>query len=284
MTSSFVVIARGCHRRPSARATSLASALALLALAGCSDSGTTGPHTLKPTPVDVSALVTTASNGSYNGVARSLVLLPAFVTSAINTADCPYSSKDQEFVCAPVVRNGITSKTAYQLLDASGHPLSTADALTLAAVRVITDVDGTTSLVSTTTGTVSSTTLHSHADNTLSGLLTTKHTLNGLTTDHDTLASVFSGFATKLAMSATTTVTSLDIPTTAGAFPAAGSIASDASTSETLGSGTPFTSSSHAVITFNGTSRITISLGIGATLQRCTLDLTHASTIVCAPG
>lgn len=287
MPISFVVLARGRHRGSPARATFQAAAVVslvvLTALAGCSDSST-GPHTLKPTPVDVSALVTAASNGSFSGVARSLVLLPAFIASPINTGDCPYSSKDQAFVCTPVVRNGITSKTAYQLLDASGHPLSTVGALTLAAVRVITDIDGTTSLVSSTSGTVSTTTLHSHADNTLSGLLTTQHTLNGLTTERDTLSSVFSGLATKLAISATTTVASLDIPTAAGAFPAAGTITSDASTSESLGSGAPFTSSSHAVVTFNGTSVVTIVLGAGTAVQHCSLDLAHASNFACTPG
>lgn len=284
MPSSFVVTVRDrCSGSP-VRAVVLTAAL--VALAGCGDSST-GPqplHTVKPTPVDVSALVTTAANGSYNGVARSLVLLPAFTTTPINTAACPYSSANQDFVCTPVVQNGITIKTTYQLLDANGHPLSTADALTLAGVRVITDVDGTTSLVSPTTGTVSTTTLHTHADNTLSGLLGDKHTLNGVTTERDTASSVFSGLATKLAISATTTVANLDIPLAAGAFPASGTITSDASTSETLGSSTPFTSTSHAVITFSGTSTVTIALTFGSSSQHCTLDLTHAAGLTCTPG
>jgi hypothetical protein len=255
----------------------------LVALAACGDQST-GPHTIAPTPVDVSALVTSATNASYNGVARSLVLLPAFVTSPINTAACPYSSKDQAFVCTPIVRNGITAKTSYQLLDSGGHPLSSADALTLASIRVVTDVDGTTSLVSTTTGTISSTTIHSHADNTLSGLLTDKRVLNGVTTERDTLSSVFSGLATQLSISATTTVAKLDIPQTAGAFPATGTITSDASTTESLGGSTPFTSNSHAVITFNGTSSVTITLAVGSFSQHCTLDLTNAAGLTCTPG
>lgn len=266
-----------------ARVRAMSLAAAVVALAGCSDS-TTGPHTIPVKPVDVSALVTAASNTSFNSVARSLVLLPAVVASAINTSSCPYSSTVQQFVCAPVVRNGITYKTAFQLLDANNHPLSSPNAETLAAVRSITDIDGTTSIVSTTTGTVSTTTIHSHADNTLSGLLTTKHTLNGLTTERDTLSSVLSGLATKLSISATTTVANLDVPANASAFPASGTITSDASTSESLGGSTPFTSSTHAVITFDGTSVITIALGIGTTSQHCTLDLAHASSLSCTPG
>lgn len=266
-----------------ARVRAMSLALALVALAGCSDSAT-GPHTIPVTPVDVSALVTAASNTSFNSVARSLVLLPAVVGSPINTASCPYSSTTQQFVCTPLVRNGITYKTAYQLLDASNHPLSSPNAEALAAVRSITDVDGTASSVSTTTGTVSTTTIHSHADNTLSGLLTAKRTLNGLTTERDTLSSVFSGLATTLSISATTTVANLDIPATATAYPASGTITSDASTSESLGSSTPFTSSTHAVITFSGTSSVTIALGIGTTMQHCTLDLAHASSLSCTPG
>jgi len=284
MPRSLIVILRGRRGGSPARAALLTAAL--VAVAGCGDSST-GPqatHTIKPTPVDVSALVTAATGSSYNGVARSLVFLPAFTMSPINTAACPYSSKDQGFVCTPVVQSGITIKTTYQLLDASGHPLSAADALTLAAIRVITDVDGSTSLVSPTTGSLSTTTLHSHANNTLSGLLTDKRTLNGVTTERDTAASVFNGLATKLAVSATTTVANLDIPSAASAFPASGSITSDASTSESLGNSTPFTSTSHVVITFSGTSTVTIALTVGSSSQHCTLDLLHASGLSCTPG
>src|SRR6476659_6874470 len=132
----------------------VAALFAAAALAACSDSST-APRASGPAPVDVSALVAQATNGSYSTISRSLVLLPAVVVNPVNTANCPYSSAVQEFVCTPVRNNGITFKAAYQLLDKDGHPLSTVDATTLAAVRTITDLDGTISGVSTTTGTAS---------------------------------------------------------------------------------------------------------------------------------
>jgi hypothetical protein len=252
------------------------------ALAGCGSDSTTSPPSSAPKSVDVSAFVNAASNSSYGGIARSLVLLPAYsAASPVNATACPFSSADQLFECAPVTRNGITFKTSYQLLDASGRPLSVADATTLAAVRTIIDVDGTTSFVSTTAGITSATTIHSHSDNTLSGLLTSKHTLNGSSTERDTLATVSGSTATKIAVTATTTVDKLDIPTMAGAYPATGTITSDATTSIGLGGGTPFTTTTHASITFNGTSVVTITLGLGSTTERCTLDLTSASSLVC---
>ncbi|MGH7616821.1 MAG: hypothetical protein ACREPM_06300 [Gemmatimonadaceae bacterium] len=253
------------------------------AFAGCgSDSNTapTGPNT----SVNVPALVAAASNTTYGSLARSLALAPVIAIPAVNTSACSYSSTDQEFVCPTATSSGLTMKSAFQLLDANGNPLSVADAATLAAVRTIIDVDGTTSFVSTTSGTVSATTVHSHSDNTLSGLLTDKHTLNGATSERDTISTVFGGITTKLALTATTAVSSLDIPTTAGAYPATGSITTDAGTTETFGSAPPFASNTHVVVAFNGTSVVTITLGIGASTQRCTLDLAHASNLSCTAG
>jgi hypothetical protein len=259
-----------------------AAAVAFAAvLAACGADTRTAPST-QPI-VDVSALVAAASNTTYNTVARSMVLLPAVVTSPINTANCPYSSATQQFVCAPVTSNGLTFKASYQLLDASGHPLSVADATMLAAVRAITDLDGTSSFVSPTSGSVSATTIHSHADNTLSGLLTDKHILNGASSERDTLSSVFGGIASKLAITASTTTAALDV-SASGGYPASGTITSDATTTSTFGSTTtPLTTTTHAVVQFNGTSVVTITLGIGSTTERCTLDLAHASNISCTP-
>lgn len=267
--------------RISSHVTRAAVAVGLAAvLAACGADTRTGPTAR---PVDVSALVAAASNTTYNTMARSLVLLPAVVPSPVNTANCRYSSASQQFVCAPVTSNGLTFKAAYQLLDASGHPLSVVDATMLAAVRAITDLDGTSSFVSTTSGSVSVTTIHSHSDNTLSGLLSDKHILNGATTERDTLSSVLGGIATKLAITASTTTAALDV-SASGGYPASGTITSDATTSSTFGSTTtPLTTTTHAVVTFNGTSIVTITLGIGSATERCTLDLAHASNISCSP-
>jgi len=262
---------------------SVLGAALVAALAGCgSDSPTmpSPPTSQTPKSVDVSALVGTASNSTYGGLARSLVLLPSYTAaSPVNAAACPFSGADQLFECGPVTIDGITFKTSYQLLDAGGHPLSTADATTLAAVRTIIDVDGTASFA--TTGVTSTATIHSHSDNTLSGLLTSRHTLNGQTTERDTLATVSGSTATKLAVTATTTVDKLDIPTTVGAYPATGAITTDATTSISLGGGTPATVQTHASITFNGTSVVTITITVGSATQRCTLDLANPASLAC---
>jgi hypothetical protein len=255
------------------------------ALAGCgSDSPTTPSQTPSQAakPVDVSALVAAAANSTYGGIARSLVLLPAYsAMSPVNTSACPFSSADQLFECAPATISGITFKVSYQLLDAGGHPLPSADATTLAAVRTITDVDGTTSFVSSTTAGITSTaTIHSHSDNTLSGLLTNQHTLNGSTSERDTLT-LSGSTATKLAITATTTVDKLDVPTKAGAYPATGTITTDATTSISLGGGTPVSTQTHASITFNGTSVVTITISVGSATQRCTLDLANPASLAC---
>jgi hypothetical protein len=260
-----------------ARATSIITLAA--GLAACGSDSATAPR--GPTvPPDVSALVTASANSTFGGLARSLVAVPGVASVPINTAACPYTASANAFVCAPVTTNGITYKASYQLLDAGGHPLSVADGATLAAVRTIIDVDGTASFVSTTTANVTATTIHSHSDNTLSGLLTTKHVLNGTTADRDTLSTVGNGLATKIAVTATTTVANLDIPTAAGAYPATGTITSDASTTVGLGTST-FATTTRAVVTFNGTSVVSITLGIGSTTERCTFDLAHAGTFSC---
>src|SRR5262245_649386 len=98
---------------------SVLGAALVAAVVGCgSDAPTTPPPSQTPTSVDVPALVAAASNSTYGGIARSLVLLPAYsAASPVNTGACPFSSPDQLFECAPTTIGGITFRVSYQLLD-----------------------------------------------------------------------------------------------------------------------------------------------------------------------
>jgi hypothetical protein len=255
----------------------LAAATLAAALSACGSDSSVAPTNEK---LDVAALVASSSGASYNAGARSLATLPnTNTTPSVDPALCPFSAANQLFECAPVTRNGLTFKTAYALLDGSGHSLSQRVASSVASIHTLIDINGTTTVTAGNASTAI--TLNSHSDHTLSGLLTDTRVLNGTSTEHDTTATTIGGSTTHTAIDATTTTANLEIPRASGEWPATGTITTDVKTKSSLRVG-ELTTSIRAVTTFNGTSTVTTALTIGGHTTTCKLDLSGKVAPACS--
>jgi hypothetical protein len=156
----------------------------------------------------------------------------------------------------------------YQLLDASNRPQSELNPATTAAIRSVSDISGTLTLSS---GLTSGLTLNRHGDQTLSGLLTDTHTLNG--TSNSTQTMTLSG--TSLALTTVETVNNLVLPRRGSGdrWPQSGSITIDM----TVGTG-PTT---RMTMTFNGTSTVVMEFSSagGGGPRTCNVDLQNPASI-----
>jgi hypothetical protein len=170
----------------------------------------------------------------------------------------------------------------YYLLDAAGHSQSALDPNTTAAIRNVVDVSGTLrSSSDSLSGTIG---LTSHSDMTMSGLLTDKRVVNGTAKMHSdvnlTKPDVIRGIS-----DATSTTTNLTMPAQvdpAKPWPTAGTVATDATTTAS-GAGTPSaTIAMRTVMTFNGTSTVTMTITIGGTTSTCRVDLTGKTATTCS--
>ncbi len=250
-----------------------------IAVAACSsDSSSTSPTSNN---LDVSSLVAATSTASFTGGSRALVSLPSdAVVPTINPTLCPFSTTNQDFECSAMTSSGLTFKTDFTLLDASGHSLSQPVAGSVDQVRAIVDVSGTLTPASTS----ASITISSHSDNTLSGIIANNRILNGASHEHDsvTTGTSGSGSATTTVFDATTTTSNLQIPTTSGQFPASGTITSDVNAQTTIGSLPKVTSTAHIVTTFNGTSIVTTTLTVSGHTTTCKIDLSGKTAAACS--
>jgi hypothetical protein len=239
-------------------------ALAYAVLAACGDS--TAPNrvvtvdTLLAEVNDVQAIGNTAFG--LGGVATSPGLIPL-------GQECPFNSVSQSFVCPSHTTQGITINLFYQLFDGSGATQSAFSPTTTAAIHTVTDISGTVTPPGGLPG--SAFTLTSHNDQTMSGLLTDTHTLNG---SGNTLIGDESSTTT-----VATTITNLVLPNRGSAkhYPQSGTIATDiTSTLEGLGSFTM-----NITMTFNGTSVVTMTFTSDGTTETCTFDLDNPSSGTC---
>ncbi len=248
------------------RARHLALAAAAL-LAGC---GGDSSVSTTSTPVDLAQVFNELSLPAISGATSAAAGMSgptAPLRGGVPTG-CSYAIASQAFVCAPVTANGITITQSYSLLNASGGALSFFEPTSLAAVRVQSTITGT----ETTGG--DSFTIDGRQDRTLSGLQTSKHTLNGTTTTNlsGTFgAGAFTPSAEPFTMTIKSTTTDLVIPANADAktYPASGTIALEQTM--TLRTLAPFTT--RIVLTFNGTSNVKITID-GIAVSGCsTIDL-----------
>ena len=208
---------------------------------------------------------------------------PIASTPALVPSSCQYSASTQGFVCPPLSSNGLTISATFFLLDAAGHFQSQPDAATTAAIRTVTDVAGTSKLDQA--GNSGSMTLANHQDMTLSGLLTGQHVLNGRATMHADLT-LTSPAAMHAVIDQTSVTANVALPKAGGSspWPTSGTVTTDATTATTLSS-LPVNTTTHSVLTFNGSSTVTIAMTIttGSTsfTTTCTIDLAGASAPVC---
>jgi len=246
----------------------------LVAVGSCSDS--TSPTS------DVDALVDQMSgNGiaSYSTAALAasgVTTTPVAVPSA-SSSSCSFTASTQFFDCAPITGGGLTITRSFQLLDASGQALSTMDPAAVVALRTVTSIKGTpTPLAGTNLPTM---TIDRHEDATMSDLKSATHVLNGTSTQKVTLA-LPSGTMTS-DESSTTSNLLLPKPTPTVHWPLGGSITTDRTM--TFPGVAPQTSQD--VISFDGTSVMTVKHTLGTISFPCKIDLSKppgASPAVCS--
>ena len=242
----------------------LALAAAAL-LAGCGADSSVSPNT---TPTSLDQVFREMSLPAVSGATTAAAGFSG-PTAPLGTSvptGCSYALASQSFVCAPITASGITITQSYTLLNGSGGPLAFFDATSLAAVRMQGTITGT---ETTADGTF---TIDGRQDQTLSGLRTSKHVLNGTTTMN--LSGTFgvgTASAQPVIIGIKSTTTDLVVPANPGAnaYPASGTIGID----ETIAlAGLPSVTS-RIVLTFNGTSKVKITIN-GASISGCsTIDL-----------
>lgn len=245
------------------------SAGLLVLAASCASNEVTNPT------VDVNAVVDQMSGSggaSYSSAAFSASVpgvAPGVALPSSALTPCAYSATSQRFECAPVTTNGLTITRSYALLDASGQALSTPNPATIAAIRTITDVKGT----ATPPGAaVPSITIDRHEDATMSDLHAAVHVLNGTSTQKLSFALAGSTYNSNEA--STTANLKLPQPTAAVHWPLGGTITTDRTITITGLSAVP----SHEVLSFDGTSVMTLTMTSGALTRTCKIDLSKPGT------
>ena len=254
----------------------------MVAIAGCRSSDATGPSS---STLDLSALI--GEMGIGNGNVAGAVGVGGFVVpsaSPIVPSSCQYSASTQGFICATLTSNGLTFNATFFLLDAAGHFQSQPDAATTDAIRTVSDLSGTVKLDQA--GSSGSMTLASHQDQTLSGLLAGTHVLNGTSTTHSdiTLTAPTAMHAVSDSKSVSANIT-LPKSGAASHWPTSGTMTTDATSTTQFGSQS-VTGTTHSVLTFNGSSTVTmtttITSGSSSITTTCKIDLTGASAAFCS--
>jgi hypothetical protein len=240
-------------------------ALAVLAAACGSDSATS------PTPAVQANLSQAFSELGHPAVSDALGGIAAIFVSSASTSGCTYAAASQTFVCPTQSESGISLAFSYALLDASGATQSAFKPTATNAVHTIAVLSG------TTTELGPALTIDGRQDLTISGLLSTTHSLNGTSSFHLT-GSIPSGTGSgtiPVGFVSKTTITNLVLPTTAGGWPASGTIALE----ETLDG---VTGTDRVLLTFNGTSKITMVFTASTGhVQHCTMDLSKGAAVAC---
>jgi hypothetical protein len=253
-------------------------AAAAMFAAACSASSDTSPNNKQ---LDISTVLTQTSAGdpsAYAGV-RTAWALPTASTSPTLPTSCAYSQADQRFDCAAVTVKGLTFTTSYYVLDASGASLTAPDATLAAAVRAVSDVTGTLDVSAAGSNQI---TINKHSDLTLSGLLSGPRVLNGASTEHDVITTTAGTVNTTSNIDLASTTSNLVLPSaTTTKWPQSGSITSDMNTTTGIGSLPSITTKMHSVLTFNGTSIITIAMTISGQTLTCRVDLSGVTGPVC---
>ncbi len=186
--------------------------------------------------------------------------------------NCSYSTASGWFECQPITLSGLTFTMMYRLLDAAGNSQAKPDAQT-SAIETKSSVAGTmTNTVPGTSAPTSTYTINSNADQTLSGIRDDNHTLNGtsVTKLNGTLGLGTSALAIDDSTKETTTDLVLPNAKAGQKWPQSGTI-----TLESVSNlGDPqFADTSRSVITFNGTSVVTITTTAGGVTFTCRFDL-----------
>ena len=251
------------------------------ALVACSDNPT-GPSS--PNVPDVAELLAEMSSSMLSGAAvvASPTLGPALNGAAVDPGKCLYSSTSGFFECPAVTVNGVTFTRSFRLIDDAGNSQSNPDTHT-SAIETRTTVDGTfSSSTAAGPGGVASSlnySLHGNSDQTLSGIRTSTHTLNGLslTSMNGTMQLGTDSFPIDQTVNETTSNLVLPNAKAGQRWPQSGSI-----TMEIMVGTNPSSGTSKTQITFNGTSVVTITTTNSFGTSSCKIDLANpAGASIC---
>jgi hypothetical protein len=241
-------------------------------LASCSDS----PSGPAPSNVpDVAALLAEMSApgiGAARGLAGGDVSFNVIRMPGSDNAVCTYSAATGYFECPNIVNAGLTITRKYRLLDAAGNAQSKPDANT-ASIETRGTVDGT--LSSTFGGSTPSTStneIHGASADTLSGVGTDTHILHGVSTMTIKGSVQVGSTVFPIDDSQKMTIANLVLPNTKKGqkWPQSGSLISDESSNL---SDPGLANSTHVVITFDGTSVVTMTMTTGFGTFTCRFDL-----------
>jgi hypothetical protein len=226
-------------------------AAALLVLAGaCSDS--TGPGapaaSLEQVFSEASLSSLSAFTGSFTPVPASLITLPAPSTC---------TNGGGLFQCPAITISGVTFNQKFILYDDHGAVQQQFVSGTTAKVKFESSAHGT-----VTSGT-NSFTVDQAQQFELTGLTTSTHVLNGTSAWSVTLRPVTGVTVTTVVVD----VNDLVLPKESGGYPGRGSV--DLTLTHTPETAGPL----HAHLTFNGTSKVAVTMSIGGLqLPTCTVD------------
>jgi hypothetical protein len=246
---------------------SLVALVGLAVVAGaCGSDSSTGPA-----PGVQANLSQAFSELEHPAVSDAMVGLAGIFVPPGSSSGCTYTAASQSFVCPALNESGISIAFSYALIDASGAAQSAFGPTTTNSVRATSVVSG------TTTELGAPLTIEGRQDLTISGLLSTTHTLNGTSSFHlsGTVLSGTGGTPVAVGIVSKTTFTNLVLPSTAGAWPASGSILLE----ETLDgvSGTD-----RIQLTFNGTSKLALVFTASSgRVSHCTMDLGKGAEVNC---
>jgi hypothetical protein len=255
---------------------------ALTVITACGSDSPTGPSSRAP--VDLNAILAQLANGGLSGsAAANTGVFPAagLVSSASSTA-CAYSASVGGFVCPAVTGGGLTVTTTYYLLNAAGQSQTALDPNTTAAIRSVIDLrDSVRSSTDSLTGTV---VLTLHSDMTMSGLLSDTRIVNGTARTHSDI-NLTQPDAIRGTTDATSTTTNLTVPAQpdpAKPWPTAGTIATDATTTASALGIASAAVTTRTVITFNGSSIVTMTIALRGTTSTCRVDLSGKTPPACS--
>lgn len=246
--------------------------------AGCSESST-GPST--PNVPDVASLLAEMSSsgiGSAVSVASPEVGVVFSSSPSFGPGNCVFDASSGFFVCPTITSNGLTFTRMFRLLDAANHAQSKPSAETV-AIETKSTVVGTLTFTGRTEGT-STVAIDRRDDMTLSGIQTTKHTLNGTaeTTIDGTLGTTLGPVRLKSIQTELTNNVVLPNARAGQKWPQSGSVQVDQTTTVTPNGQQSLTTATRETITFNGTSTVTITMTTGFGTVTCHYDLANPAT------
>jgi hypothetical protein len=200
----------------------------------------------------------------------------AFSIPAPSTTSCSYDASSLSFACARVTREGLSLDQSFILFDAAGNRQSAFVRGSTASVEMKSHAFGTVGVGDDIQ------TIDMVGDRTVSGLLTSRHVLNGtLSTSFDESAPPQGGIVAPMPMHFTsaTTLENLVLPSRDHRWPGPGTMTT-VSTS-LFGSEPPFITTARAV--FNGTKCAVFTFTNGPHTETMTMDLSNPLATSCTP-